>query len=51
MENKNLTATLPQSTWSIISEALANMPYGKVAALVAELNRQFSEQLKEDKDV
>lgn len=45
MESYTLTLTLAQLT--VINEGLQLAPFGKVAPLIAEINRQIAEQRKE----
>lgn len=48
MQTDNFTLTLTVQQLGVINEGLQYAPFGKVAPLIAEINRQIAEQQKSD---
>lgn len=47
MEEKVVSISLKVPEWNVVMNALGARPYGEVASLIVELQRQANEQLKE----
>lgn len=51
MNDKQVTFTLSIEKANLVFTALSGMPYSQVAQLIAELQAQAQEQLKQDQPV
>jgi len=47
MEEKDIIITMKGAAWNVVMNALASRPYGEVAAVIADIQRQAAPQVTE----